>query len=205
MFLLGYKKQMTRKFLEDGTDVPVTVLEIPRCVVTQIKTEAKEGYRGVQLSCGKVSHLSEPLKGHYRGLGNFQHSREFSIHSDEDLTKYKLGDEIDFSELPIGTKFTIIGISKGRGYQGVVKRHHFHGHPVSHGHKDQLRMPGSIGAGGVQNVKKGKRMAGHMGDERVTIKNIEVVEVDPNNRHIALKGAVPGARNSLLQLIEAAE
>ncbi len=199
MFLLGIKKNMTRKFFDDGKVVPVTMVAIPRCVVTQLKQQKTDGYSAVQLACGNKRVVKKPQAGHYNELGNFRFVREFFVEEAE-LQSFVVGQEIDCTVFSVGQKLVVAGESKGRGFQGVVKRHHFHGSPKSHGHKDQLRKSGSIGAGGVQNVKKGKRMAGHMGSERVTLKNLEVVEVDSKHQVVYIKGAVPGGRNALLEL-----
>ena len=128
-----------------------------------------------------------------------RHLREFRV---EDISAYKRGDVVEAGTFQPGDQVHVSGFSKGKGFQGVVKRHHFHGHPTSHGHKDQERMPGSIGAGGVQHVLKGRRMAGHMGDDRVTVKNLSVVEVRDGGV-LALKGAVPGARHAILEIVSA--
>ncbi|MEK7497282.1 MAG: 50S ribosomal protein L3, partial [Patescibacteria group bacterium] len=130
------------------------------------------------------------------GVTSVRYLREFKIEI-KDLT---IGQKFDVTQFKVGDKVSVQGISKGRGFQGVVKRHGFHGHPSTHGHKDQLRMPGSIGAGGKQHVMKGKRMAGHMGVDKVTVHNLEIMGVNPELNEIMVKGAVPGARNGLIYL-----
>jgi len=196
-FILGKKIEMSQKFKEDGTVVPVTLISAGPCKITQIKTEGKDNCNAVQVGFETRKKISKPLAGHLKDLENFRYLVDFEVEKPEE---YKRGQEIKISELTVGGKVQIAGFSKGKGFAGVVKRHGFHGGPASHGHKDNLRMPGSIGAGGVQRVFKGMRMAGHMGNERVTIKNLEVVEIDEKNNILALKGAVPGARGALLMI-----
>lgn len=194
-FILGKKIEMSQKFKEDGTVVPVTLISAGPCKITQVKTKEKDTSDAVQVGFGAQKKLSKPLAGHLKDLENFRYLVEFAVSKPEE---YKRGQEIKVSDLVVGGKVQVVGFSKGKGFAGVVKRHGFHGHPPTHGHKDQERMPGSIGAGGVQRVFKGMRMAGRMGGDRVTVKNLEVVEVDDKNNILALKGAVPGARGALL-------
>jgi large subunit ribosomal protein L3 len=198
-FIVGKKIEMTQKFREDGTVVPVTLVKVDSCVVSQIKTMEKDGYTAVQIGCGEKKKETKSVSGHLKGLPIFSHIEEFRV-GEEDLKKYNRGDKIEVSIFEPGEKITICGISKGRGFQGVVKRHGFHGHPTTHGTKDAVRMPGSIGAGGVQRVLKGMKMCGRMGCDRVTVKNIEVIEINKEKKIISLKGAVPGPRNGLVIL-----
>lgn len=198
--ILGNKMEMTSRFLTDGTIMPVTLVFAPSNVVTSVRTAERDGYTSIQVGAGSVKKLSKPEKGHLKDLPPFRHLREFRV---SDASAWKRGDELTVGQFAVGEKVTVIGTSKGKGFQGVVKRHHFHGHPSTHGHKDQERMPGSIGAGGVQHVRKGTRMAGRMGSDRVTVKNLEVVEVNAERGVIALKGAVPGARGGLLMVVGA--
>ena len=188
---------MTQVFKEDGTVIPVTaVLAMPN-VVTQIKTKDKEKYNSVQVGFGKAKKIAKPQAGHLKGLETVKTMKEFLVKED-DIQSIKRGDVITVEVFGAGDKVKVTGVSKGKGFQGVVKRHGFHGQKASHGHKDQERMPGSIGAGGVQRVFKGVRMAGHMGDEQVTVDGLEVVEVNPEKNILYIKGAVPGARNGLV-------
>lgn len=194
---------MTQVFKQDGTVVPVTKVEAGPCVVTQVKTKDKDNKEAVQIGFGyaKRFRLSKPIQGHLKDI---------KIGSDETVTVRFLrdqksvgndlnrGDVFSVKIFNPGEKVSVVGTSKGRGFQGVVKRHGFHGQFQTHGVKDQTRMPGSLGAGGVQRVFKGMRMGGHMGDARVTVHNLEVVEVHPENNEILLKGAIPGARGSLV-------
>jgi len=194
-FILGKKLEMSQKFKEDGTVIPVTLITVGSCKVTQIKTKEKDGTNAVQIGFDLVKKLNKPEAGHLKDLENFRHLAEIPVEKPEE---YQRGQEIRVSVLAPGDKVQVVGTSKGMGFAGVVKRHHFRGHPATHGHKDQLRMPGSIGAGGVQRVFKGMRMAGRMGVDRVTIKNLEVVEIDEKNNILALKGAVPGKRGAIV-------
>jgi len=202
-FILGKKIEMSQLFDQDGDVVPVTIVECGPCKVTQIKTEDRDGYSAVQIGFGKKKKLSKPLKGHLKGLGDFRWIREFRIKNKENkdiLNNLKRGDKITVDIFEEGDKVKVTGISKGKGFQGVVKRHSFHGSPASHGHKDQLRMPGSIGATEPARVFKGKKMPGHMGSERVTIKNLEIVKIDKDKNLLYLRGAVPGTRGSLVMI-----
>jgi len=194
-FILGKKVTMSQLFLNDGQMVPVTLVQAGPCQVVQVKIQEKDGYSAVQLGYGEKKKLTKPLLGHLKNLAKFRYLREFKIEAEEKFTR---GQEIRVGVFQPGDRVKVTGLSKGRGFQGTVKRHHFHGAPASHGHKDQLRMPGSIGATDPQRVFKGKRMAGRMGHGQVTVKNLEVVKVDPENNLLYLKGAVPGARNNLL-------
>ncbi|MBM3204480.1 50S ribosomal protein L3 [Candidatus Uhrbacteria bacterium] len=196
-FILGKKLEMSQVYQPDGTIVPVTLVQAGPCVVTQVKTDETDGYVAVQVGFMPAKKLSKPEAGHLKDLSLLRHLREFRV---EGELAQKRGDVIEATSFQPGEMVHVSGTSKGKGFQGVVKRHHFHGHPTSHGHKDQTRMPGSIGAGGVQHVLKGRRMAGHMGDERVTVKNLKIVEVRDGGI-IALKGAVPGARNAILEIV----
>lgn len=198
-FILAKKLEMSQIFRPDGTVVPVTLVQAGPCVVTQVKTAETDGYMAIQLGFAPVRKAAKPQVGHLHDLPLFSTLREFRV---SDVSSLKRGDAVEATTFTVGDKVDVIGTSKGRGFQGVVKRHGFGGSPASHGHKDQLRMPGSIGPGGVQRVIKGRRMAGRMGDERVTVKNLEVVEVREGGI-LAVKGAVPGARNSLLQIVSA--
>ena len=194
-FILAKKLEMSQVFLPDGTVVPVTLVQAGPCVVTQVKADGTDGYQAVQLGFLNAKRLAKPQEGHLKDLPKSKILREFRVEGGE----LKRGDLLEASTLAVGDVIQVSGTSKGKGFQGVVKRHHFHGHPSTHGHKDQLRMPGSIGPGGLQHVMKGRRMAGHMGDETVTVKNLKVVDVREGGI-VAIKGAVPGARNGILKI-----
>lgn len=198
---------MTQVFREDGSVVPVTKVEAGPCVVTQVKTMEKDGVPAVQIGFGeqKKFRLSQSLQGHLNGLAMVRYLRDFRMPTgQEGATKeaetLKRGDTITLKIFAAGDRVQVTGMSKGKGFQGVVKRHGFRGGPRTHGHKDNLRMPGTIGAGGVQRVFKNQRMGGHMGSERVTVKNLEIVQVDQAANLLYVKGALPGARGSLLLL-----
>lgn len=197
-FILGNKLEMTQKFLNDGTVIPVTKVQVGNCVVTQIKNETKDGYKSAQIGFGSKKKLNKSLAGHLKGFDNFRYLKEFFLEKDEKLEK---GDKIDISTFVVGDVVKVTGVSKGKGFQGVVKRHGFKGGPASHGHKDQLRMPGSIGATGPAHVFKGTRMAGRMGGDQVTVKNLEIIEIDLDNNLLFIKGALPGYRGSLIKII----
>lgn len=194
-FIIGKKLEMSQRFNEDGQVVPVTLVQAGPCVVTQVKAVENDGYHAVQIGFGKAKHVSQSVAGHLKGAGPFEVLQEFRVPQD---VLFEHGAMIDAKIFEPGDRVKVTGTSKGRGFQGVVKRHGFHGSPASHGHKDQLRMPGSIASKRQGPVARGKRMAGRMGAERVTITNLKVVDIDPKVNQIALKGAVPGARGSLL-------
>lgn len=200
-FILGKKLGMTQVFRPDGSVVPVTEIMAGPCVVTQVKTKAKEGADAVQLGFGeqKKFRVSRALQGHLKGLATVRVMKDVRM-SEKEVSALKRGDMISIKMFTPGELVQVVGTSKGKGFQGVVKRHGFKGGPKTHGHKDNLRMPGTIGAGGVQRVFKNQRMGGHTGDERVTVKNLEVISVDTEKNILVLKGAVPGARNGLLMI-----
>lgn len=194
--ILGKKVEMTQVFQDDGAVVAVTAIEAGPCTVTQIKTKAQEGYDAVQLGFGQAKRINRPQRGHLKKLGLYKHLREFRV---EDASKIQLGDRVDVGIFHPGDLVDVIGTSKGRGFAGVVKRHHFAGGSKSHGQSDRHRAPGSIGAGtDPGRVIKGLKMAGHMGDERVTVQKLQVVKADPERNLLLVRGAVPGARNGLL-------
>jgi len=195
---------MTQIFREDKV-IPVTLIESGPNFVTQIKTKDRDNYSAIQVGFGtkKEKNIKKPQRGHLAKIKssklknqNLRWLREFRVENLES----KPGDEINVSIFAPGDKVNVVAISKGKGFQGVVKRHGFHGGPKSHGQKDRHRAPGSIGSSFPEHVFKGKRMAGRMGGDRVTVKNLEVVEVDSENNLIALKGAVPGRRGTLIMI-----
>lgn len=195
-FILAKKLEMSQVYTPEGKVIPVTLVQAGPCVITQVKNQEQDGYTSVQVGFLNAKRLNKPMEGHLKELPKLKILREFRI---DDAGELKRGDVIEAKQFAAEEVVDVMGTSKGRGFQGVVKRHGFHGHPASHGHKDQLRMPGSIGAGGVQKVFKGQRMAGHMGDDQVTVKNLKIVEVREDGV-LAIKGAVPGARNSILKI-----
>lgn len=199
-FILGKKLEMTQKFLDDGTVVPVTAVLAGPCAITQVKTVAKDGYDAAQIGFGIKKKMNKPQAGHLKDLDNFRYLREVRIDELKGKEDLKRGDVIAVDSFQVGDLVKVSGNSKGKGFQGVVRRHGFSGSPATHGHKDQLRMPGSIGSTGPQRVFKGMRMAGRMGDERITVKNLKVIEIDKNKNIIFIKGAIPGARNGLVEI-----
>lgn len=200
--ILGKKIGMTRLYNKEGKILPVTLILAGPCYVTQIKTIEKDGYNAIQIGFEKTKKIKKPQRGHLnrvnKNLPNLKYLRELRLNNKEELAKFKEGQEIKVNNFKEGEKVKVTGISKGRGFAGVMKRYGFHGQPSSHGHKHDMREPGSIGPTDLERVRKGLRMAGHMGNERKTILNLEIVKIDPENNLIALKGAVPGARNSLV-------
>ncbi len=194
--LIGKKIGMTQVFDEAGRALPVTVIEAGPCVVTLIKTPERDGYAGVQIGFDEVRRLKKPERGHLHDLPALRHLREVRTSDASDLQR---GQTVDVSIFAAGGQVDITGTSKGKGFAGTVKRHHFRGGPKTHGQSDRLRAPGSIGATTTPGkVFKGKRMAGRMGNERVTVKKLDVVRVDPERNLLLVKGAVPGANGGLL-------
>lgn len=194
-YILGRKLNMSQVFRADGTVVPVTRVAAGPCQVLDLRTTERHGYTAVQIGFEAGKKINKPDAGQFKGIDTFRLIREVRTEGAENL---KRGDRITVSIFQPGDRVEVIGVSKGKGFQGVVKRHGFGGHPVTHGHKDQLRMPGSIGATGPQRVLKGKRMAGRMGGDRVTVKNLEIVSIDTEKNEVCIKGAIPGARGSLV-------
>ncbi len=198
--LIGKKIGMTSVFGADGKNIPCTVIEAGPCVVTQIRTVEKNGYAAVQLAYDEISekHASKALKGHFEKAGTTPKRKlvEFKADFAQDL---KLGDTLTVADIFEGVQFVdVVGTSKGKGFQGVVKRHGFAGvGGQTHGQHNRLRHPGSLGASSwPSRVFKGMRMAGHTGNERVTVFNLEVIKVMPENNLIVVKGSVPGAKGS---------
>lgn len=197
-FILGKKIDMTQVFLPNGLVVPVTRVQAGPCQIVEVReNDKKNGLKAVQIGFDetKETRLSQPQVGHLKDLDKVRNMKDFKI---ETNAQVKRGDTITVDTFIIGDKVVVVGESKGKGFAGVVKRHHFRGGPASHGHKDNLRMPGTIGAGGVQRVFKDQRMAGRMGGERITVKNLEIVEIHPEVNELYIKGAVPGGRHALL-------
>ncbi len=195
-FIIGRKIEMSQQFKEDGTVIPVTLVKAEPNFVTFIKTEEKDGYNAVQIGAETTKRLKRAQKGHLKDLSPLKILREFRV-NDTQLTR---GEEVRIDAFSPGMKVEIVGFSKGRGFAGVVKRHGFHGQKATHGTKDQIRMPGSIGSQRQGKVIKGQRMGGRMGNDRVTVKNLEVISVDPATNVIAIKGAIPGARGGLVYI-----
>ena len=194
--LLGKKIEMTQVFKDDGTVVPVTLVQAGPCTVTAIKTNPA-GTKTAVLGFGEAKNVAKAQREDWKELGSFAVTKEFALPEGSELDR---GSIVDVQTFEVGEKVNVVGTSKGKGFQGVVKRHGFAGSPATHGHKDQLRMPGSIGSTGPQRVFKGTRMAGRMGGDRVTVKNLEVVQIDSKQNIIALKGAIPGTRGGFVTL-----
>ncbi len=197
--LLGKKIGTTQTFLESGESYCVTAVQAGPCTVTQVKTVESDGYDSVQIGYEPMRRLNKPRSGHLKGAeGLFRYLREVKA---DDVSEYEVGQQLDASVFEPGEIVDAIGKTKGRGFAGGVKRHGFHGGPKTHGQSDRHRAPGSIGAGTTPGrVIKGLKMAGHMGDKRVTIRNLEVVAVDAEKHLLFIKGALPGARNSFLMI-----
>ena len=189
---------MTQVFDEDGRVAPVTAIEVGPCFVTQIKRVEKEGYDAIQLGFGEAKRLNSAQKGHLKKVGMLKHLREFKA---SDIASIQVGQRVDVSIFKTGDLVDVTGISKGKGFAGVVKRHHFAGGPKTHGQSDRHRAPGSIGATTTPGrVFKGLKMAGHMGNERVTVRHLKVIEADAERSLLLVRGAVPGARNGLITI-----
>ncbi len=196
-FILGKKFKMSQVWKNDKV-VPVTLVKSTPNTVISIKDKEKDGYLAIQIGFDNTKkRLNKPMKGILKELGNFRHLKEFRVDSVEN---YKIGDILGVDQFSEGDKVMVSGLNKGRGFQGVVKRHGFSGGPKTHGQKNRQRAPGSIGATAPQRVMKGRKMAGHMGTERVTIKNLEIAGIDKENNILMIKGAVPGMRGTLLEI-----
>jgi len=196
--IIGKKIGMTQVFRENGEVIPVTAIEAGPCFVSLVKSQGSDGYTAVQLGFGSAKRLNKAAKGHLKGIGDFRYLREFPV---EDVAEICRGDKVDVSFLKVGDSVDVCGVSKGKGFAGAVKRHHFAGGPKTHGQSDRHRAPGSIGAGTYPSrVFKGMRMAGHMGAARTTVRRLKVVEADPERSLLLLKGAVPGGRGALLTI-----
>lgn len=218
--LLGIKLGMTQVFAADGVVTPVTIIQAGPCYVTQVKTEERDGYTAIQVgfSQTKEKRLTQPERGHLgllkrdkkhpqrkksAGIPAVRYLREFRTRSAEE---YSVGQVLTVEQFKPGDRVDVSGKTKGRGFSGGVKRHGFRGGPKTHGQSDRWRAPGSIGAtSGTGHVFKGLRMAGHYGNERLTEQNLTVVRVDPERNLIAVKGAVPGAKGSLVVIKDAAK
>lgn len=201
-FILGTKVNMTQFFKEDGAVVPATIVSVPKSVVTQVKTVDTDGYNAIQIASGerKEKNIAKAQLGHFNGKGNFRFIKEFRL-KEEETSDLKVGDELNADIFEVGDIVAVSGTSKGKGFQGGVKRHGFKGSPTSHGHRHDTRKPGSIGATGPQRVFKGTRMAGRMGSDRISVKNLEIVAVDTKNNQLLVKGALPGKRGTMLEII----
>lgn len=192
IFILGRKLEMTQTFDEKGNVTPVTLIEAGPCLVTQVKTKEKDGYEAIQMGLAKIEKkkkIKKTMKG-----------KEFKYLRECGKGEFKIGDQISVTSFKEGDLVNISGISKGKGFAGVVKRWHFRGQFKTHGTKEKWRSPGSIGCRFPQRVTKGKKMAGRMGGERTTVKNLKIAKIDAEDSIIAVCGAVPGKKGTLLEI-----
>lgn len=199
--ILGKKLGMTGLFSHDGQYLPVTVIEAGPCTVTQIKTKANDGYNALQIGFGekKIARVNKPLQGHFGKSGdkNYVVLREFRIDNPDE---YQVGQEITLDIFKIGDKIEVSGTTKGRGFSGVIKRHGFHRGPQTHGSRNH-RAPGSIGnSAWPAKVIKGKKMPGRYGNTRTTVRNLEIVDIRPEENLLLLKGAVPGPASGMVEI-----
>lgn len=196
--IIGKKIGMTQLFDEKGEVHGVTVVEAGPCTVVQVKNPENDGYSAVQLGFGAMKRVNKPMKGHLKGLGDFRHLREVRV---DDPSQWKAGQKVGAELFEAGDQVDVTGVSKGRGFAGGVRRWGFRGGPKTHGQSDRTRAPGSIGPGNSPgHVVKGLHMAGHMGDARITVKNLHVIESDPAKGLLFIEGAVPGGKNGILRI-----
>jgi large subunit ribosomal protein L3 len=197
-FIIGKKVGMDQLWNENGVVTPVTAVHAGPVVVVQVRTKENDGYEAFQVGYDNTKKkLSKPLKGHFGDKGQFKIVKEFRKKKEDE---YQVGDTISVTVFKEGDKVKVTGTDKGRGFQGVVKRHGFSGAPKTHGTKDQLRMPGSIGVGGVQRVVPGRKMGGRMGAETKTVKNLRVIKVDEEKNMLWVKGAIPGNKKGIITI-----
>ncbi|HET8581410.1 MAG TPA: 50S ribosomal protein L3 [Candidatus Paceibacterota bacterium] len=197
-FMLGTKGRMTQVFDETGRVSAATIISAGPLTVTQVKNAETDGYEAVQVGFGEkaAKNIAKAQQGHFKDLGLFRFVREFRV-----AGMHQRGDTIDITSFAPGDIVTVSATTKGKGFQGVVKRHDFRGMPRTHGTKHTERSSGSIGAGGFQRVFKGKRMAGRMGGERVTVKNLKVLQVIPETNTLLISGAIPGHPGALVEIV----
>ena len=190
---------MSQIYDASGAAIPVTLVVARGNIVTQVRTKAADGYEAVQVGEGErnANRINKAQKGHFKDLGNFAAINEFRV----EAPTLKTGDKIELSQFNVGDVITVSAISKGKGFQGVVKRHGFGGGPRSHGQKHSEREPGSIGGGLRTRVPVGMRMAGRMGSDRITVKNLKVAHIDADENVMYVAGAIPGKRGTLVEII----
>jgi len=203
-FIIGYKKGMTQIFDDKGNTIPSTVIDVREVVYLGEKEEKKDGYNSISIGIGKKRKPSKAEKGKYKKLKYVPKKVvEFRVDDLKEYEKYNIGDKFDVGGLKKGDKVKVTGITKGKGFQGVVKRWRFKGGKRTHGQSDRERAPGSIGGGtDPGRVFKGKKMPGHMGNKVKTVLNLEVVKVGEKEDYICLKGGVPGSKNSLIKIVK---
>ncbi len=199
-FIIGTKQRMTQVFDDTGRVHAATVVVVDPGVVTQVKTADSDGYAAVQLGFGtqKEAKIAKAQKGHFKDLGLFRTVRE--VRSEKSDAPAQTGDAVDASVFAVGDTVAVSATTKGKGYQGVVKRHNFAGGPRTHGQKHSERRPGSIGSTGPQRVFRGTRMAGRMGGARVTVKNLKVLQVDADTNTLVISGAIPGRPGTRVEI-----
>lgn len=200
--LLGRKIGMTQIFTETGERIPVTVVEVGPVTVVQVKTQAKDGYESVQVGYEpetKEKKVTKPMRGHFKDVAPHKHLREFAV---DDIAAVQVGQTFDLSIFSEGEHVNVAGTSKGHGFQGVIKRHHFSGGPGGHGSKFH-RQPGSIGNRTFPGrVFAGKRMPGHMGAGRVTVSNLEIAKIVPEKNLLLIRGSVPSHRGGVVEILK---
>lgn len=198
-FILGRKLNMSQIYDASGAAIPVTLVAARGNIVTQVRTKDMDGYEAVQVGEGtrNPSNVNKAQKGQWKDLGSFSSISEFRM----DAPALKVGDKVELSQFKPGDVITVSAISKGKGFQGVVKRHGFGGGPRSHGQKHSEREPGSIGGGLRNRVPTGMRMAGRMGSDRITVKNLTVAHIDPEESILYVAGAIPGRRGTLVEIV----
>jgi large subunit ribosomal protein L3 len=198
--LLGRKIGMTQIFTETGERIPVTVVQVGPVTVVQVKTRDRDGYESVQVGYEpilKEKHVTKPMRGHFKDVPPLRHLREFQV---DDISAVQVGQTFDLSIFAEGERVSVAGTSKGRGFQGVIKRHHFSGGPAAHGSKFH-RTTGSIGNRTFPGrVFPGKRMPGHMGAERVTVSNLEITKIVPEKNLLLIRGAIPSHNGALVEI-----
>ncbi len=196
-YLIGKKLGMTQLFDEAGTVKPATVIEAGPCVITQVKTVAKDGYSAIQIGFGHTKNHTKSVKGHLKAADATSQILKEVTTTEEDSAK--VGETLTVSVFENVAKVAVSGVSKGKGFAGVIKRHNFHRGPMSHG-SDHHRAPGSIGGMFPQRVLKGQKLPGHMGAQRTTVKNLEVISFDAKNNLLVVKGAVPGPKGTVVEI-----
>jgi len=198
--ILGEKLGMTQVFTDEGRAIPVTVVQAGPCVVAQIRTPDRDGYAAVQLGFGEIkeSRVTKPMKGHFTKGGVTPAKHLVEVRTD-DASTYEVGSQITVEKFVVGEHVDVIGVSKGKGFAGVMKRHNFHGKPDSHGTERKHRSTGSVGAGTTPGrVFKGMKGPGHLGHDRTTILSLEVIESDAERNLLLIKGAIPGPNGALV-------
>ena len=200
--ILGEKLGMTQVFTDEGRAIPVTVVQAGPCVVAQVRTPDRDGYAAVQLGFGEIkeSRVTKPMKGHF-GKGGVTPARHLVEVRTDDAAEYEVGSQVTVEKFPAGEHVDVIGVSKGKGFAGVMKRHNFGGKPDSHGTERKHRSTGSVGAGTTPGrVFKGMKGPGHLGHDRTTILSLEVIESDSERNLLLIKGAIPGPAGALVMI-----